>query len=250
MAVFDGQWVAYWLPELIVWFLTAISLLALPFVIWRQLRKHRRGEPSIRRGVIVYLDDDFVRSVNGTEDMEREDLQTHTTEGDGGLTLKLMSVSKRESVTRQIRRTFRENSEPIGKIGGLLDVLDQADEIVRVNLIRMEVSSNAALAASLDTAQDDLPDTVLLHATGGFVLLRGTFRALDPTATDDDTVRLVATFGQPSNPLDGPHVMLTCVRNYMRLTPDDVISGRCLGWVEKWDQQENRLVFHPIALFR
>lgn len=249
MAVFDGQWVAYWLPELIVWFVTAMSLLALPFVIWRQLRKHRRGEPSIRRGVLVYLDEDFVHGVNGTGDMEREELDTHTTEGDGGLNLKLMSVSKRESVTRQIRRTFRENSEPIAKIGGMLDVLDQADEIVRVNLTRLEVISNAALAASLDTAQEELPDTVLLHATGGFVLLRGTFRALN-AATDDDTVRLVATFGQPTSPLDGPHVLLTCVRSYLRLSRDDVFSGRCLGWVEKWDQQKNRLVFHPIALFR
>lgn len=249
MAVFDGQWVAYWLPELIVWFVTATSLLALPFVTWRQLRKHRRGEPSIRRGVLVYLDDDFVRGVNGTKDMEREELDTRTTEGNGGLALKLMSVSKRESVTRQIRRTFRENSEPIAKIGGMLDVLDQADEIVRVNLTRMEVSSNAALAASLDMAQEELPDAVLLHATGGFVLLRGTFRALSP-ATDDDTVHLVATFGQSTSPLDGPRVLLTCVRSYLRLIPDDVISGRCLGWVEKWDQQENQLVFHPIALFR
>ncbi|TCO65156.1 hypothetical protein [Actinocrispum wychmicini] len=253
MAVSDGQWVAYWWPELLVWLCTIGLLVSLPVIMWRQRRRHRLSERRVRRGVTVYLDDDFVNQVKDADDVETEESAITTDEGGGSLTLKLLHVGKRASVTREIRRKFRETSSPIARIGGMLDVLDRENEIVRVDLVRKDVIGNAALVTSLNVGPDNLPGSVRLVGTGGFVLLTGTFQVInDPVATLADTVVLAAGYGGPAaDATIGPRVTLACARKYMRYIPEGPIAGgRCLGWVEKWDAQTARLVFHPVALFR
>ncbi|MGI9001262.1 MAG: hypothetical protein ACR2GH_06305, partial [Pseudonocardia sp.] len=154
----------------------------------------------------------------------------------------------RRSVNSEVLRRYIEEAEPITVIGIILDVLDHADDIVAVDLRRREVVANRALAAIVDTADDEASDSVRLRGMDTFVSVRGRFRLTERT---DSAATFQAPYGDPPDPTEGPQVHCTCAASGLRTAvPDGSFPANCLGRVQDWDPQNHRLVLHPIAIFR
>ncbi|GAA0380726.1 hypothetical protein Acor_02340 [Acrocarpospora corrugata] len=157
MAVSDSEWLAYWWPELLVWVITVCSLAALPVLAWRHRRIHRLITHRSHRGIPIYLDDKFVLELREAEDEEIEEGGSEQMENDGTAGVKRLSARTRRLVSREVRRRFRKSSEPAALLGGILDRLDKADEIVRVDLVREQVTGGQPSPPAATTSATTSP---------------------------------------------------------------------------------------------
>jgi len=256
VAVADPSWWGAWWPWLLVWGITAVSLVVavvIAVVHWRSSRA-----PAAKRlhGITFYLDDESVmnlyRQYGGKyKTALRQEVQeriSSSREVEGSATLAPVQARGKRGVNSEVFRSYIENAEPITVIGIIIDVLDQAGDIVHVDLRKQEITSSRALTKALDIDDDERPTTVSLRGLETFVSIRGLFRETARTAV----TTFEAPYGDPTDPADGPQVHLTCTTSGLRGTavPTGSFPARCLGRVEDWDAHTRRLIVHPIAIFR
>ena len=254
MAVVDGSWWGVWWPWLLVWGITAVSLVAAVATAVVHWRRHRAPAATRLHGISFYLDDesvmDLYRQHGGKYKAAlRQEVQERISsnrEAELSADLAPVQASAKRGVNTEVFRSYIENAEPITVIVIVIDVLDREDDIVNVDLRKQEVISNRALDKALDTDDDERPTALRLRDLDTFVSIRGLFHQTDRTPT-------VTTFEAPyGDPTDPAQVHLTCTASGLRGTavPARSFPARCLGRVEDWDPDTHRLIVHPIAIFR
>jgi hypothetical protein len=253
MAVFDPLWRGLWWPWLLIWAITLVSLFiagAIAVTYWlRYLRPHI----ARHHGISLYLDDDAVMDLYlqyGGKYMEplSQEVQEHISnsrELELNADLARLQARAKTGVNSDIFSSYIKKAEPITVIGIIIDVLEQADDIVHVDLRKQEVTFNRALDKALD---DERPTAVRLRGLDTFVSIRGEFSATEPTAADPT---FEAPYGDPPSSPE-TYLTCTCATSGMRGTavPTGSFPARCLGRVENWDPQTSRLKVNPIAIFR
>jgi len=206
VAVLDASWWGFWWPWMAVWAGTAGRW-------WLPSRSRSRtggetaGPPG--GGSAFYLDDDFVMDLYALQGgkyraaLRQEIEEKITNNQETGVLAELAPVRAggRRSVNSEVLRRYIEEAEPITVIGIILDVLDHADDIVAVDLRRREVVANRALAAIVDTADDEASDAVRLRGMDTFVSVRAQFRLTERT---DSAATFQAPYGNPTDPTEGP----------------------------------------------
>jgi hypothetical protein len=179
---------------------------------------------------------------------EVQERSSSTSEGEVSVELTPVRASARRGINSEVFRSYIENAEPITVIGIIIDVLEQAGDIVHVDLCKQAVTSNHALTKALDTEDDKQPPAVRLRGLETFVSIRGQFRATERTPA---VTTFEAPYGEPLDPADGPQIHLTCTASGLRhIVPTGTFSARCLGRVEDWNPSTRTLIVHPIAIFR
>lgn len=255
-AVFDPSWWDAWWPWLLVWGITAVSLTAAVAIAVTHWRRHPAPTTTHPPGISFYLNDesvmDLYRQHGGKYKAalrhEVQERSSSTSEGEVSAELVPVRASAKRGVNNEIFRSYVENAEPITVIGIIIDVLEQAGDIVHVDLRKQVVTANHALAKALDTEDGKQPTVVRLRGLETFVSIRGQFHATNRTPA---VTTFEAPYGEPTDPADGPQVHLTCPTSGLRPSvPTGTFSARCLGRVETWDPETRRLIVHPIAIFR
>ncbi len=116
MAVADPSWWGVWWLWLLIWGITVVSLLAVV------------AKVALRQEV--------------------QERITSSREGEVSAALALLKARGKQGVNREVFRSYIEEAEPITVIGIGIDVLDRADDIVDVDLLKQEVTANRALPGS------------------------------------------------------------------------------------------------------
>lgn len=256
MAVADPAWWGVWWPWLLVWGITVVSLLTAVAIVVAHWHRHHAPAATRLHGISFYLDDesvmDLYRQYGGKYKAAlRQEVQERiisSREFEGSAALAMLKARGKQGVNTEVFSSYIKEDEPITVIGIVIDVLDQADDIVFVDLPKGEVFSNRALTKALATDGERLT-AVHLHGLETFMSIRGQFRAVE----NPDHTCEVTTFEAPyGDPADSTQVHLTCTTSGLRRTtvPTGSFPARCLGRVENWDPNSRRLVVHPIAIFR
>lgn len=204
-------------------------------------------------GISFYLDDEAVMDLYleysgkyGTalsKDVKHR--ITTSREFEGSTTSALLKAQGKQGVTSEILTSYLVEAEPITVIRTVIDVLNQASDIVDVDLLKQEVTANHALDNALGT-EGKRPTRVCLRRLKTFVSISGEFRE-----TYDSTAEEI-TFEAPYGDSDAPtYVRLRCTTSGLRRTrvPRGTFSAYCLGRVEGWDDVTGRLDVFPIAIF-
>jgi hypothetical protein len=260
MAVFDPLWRSVWWPWLLVWGITLVLLVINVAIAVTHWRRHPWPPHPRHHDISFYLDDKSVMDLYrlyGGKYMEplSQEVQEHlikTREIEMNADLAPLQARAKAGVNREIFRSYIEKAEPITVIGIIIDVLEQADDIVHVDLRKQEVTFNRALDKALGADDDERPTTARLRSLDTFVSIRGQFRATESTA---DETTFEAPYGdQTSSPPGSPQAYLTCTCETSGMRgptfPSGSFPARCLGRVENWDPNTSRLKMHPIAIFR
>jgi hypothetical protein len=260
VAIADPAWWGVWWPWLVVWGVTAVSLVAAVAIAVTHWRRHRAPAATRRPGISFYLDDESVMDLyrqhggkyKAALRQEVQERSTSTSEGEVSADLAPVQARAKRGVNSEVFRSYIENAEPITVIGIIIDVLDQAGDIVHIDLREQTITSSGALAKALDTDDDKRPTAVRLRGLETFVSIRGLFRATDRTP---EVTTFEAPYGEPPDPTapaNGPQIHLTCTASGLRGTaiPTGSFPARCLGRVQEWDPDKCRLIVHPIAIFR
>ncbi|MCP2269878.1 hypothetical protein [Actinokineospora diospyrosa] len=251
MAVDRALWWSVWWPWALVWAATAVAIVVAVGALAWAWRSRRRFAP-VREvpGLTFYLHEKSVMDLylsGGYGDAMRREVEERVgTNRDHKIALKVRDVgvdggrtSGREVVSRYIT-----TAEPIAVIGVLLDVLGAADGVVHVDLRKRTIVRNAALTRVNGDAA-----TLRLRAIDDYVSVRGSFRVSEQSGSR--TV-LLAPFGDPDDPEEGPQVRIECHQDGLRddEIPDGPFQARCLGKVQSWKAGTGELVIRPIAIFQ
>ncbi|WP_018682372.1 hypothetical protein [Actinokineospora enzanensis] len=137
---------------------------------------------------------------------------------------------------------------PAEEITDILAALDAADELVHVDLRALELGVGRPGSRALGDRFGRDPRRRRLRDLDGFVVLKGSFRAV---AQNADTVTLAAPFGDPPDPAQAPRVQVTCRLADLRTRlPEGVFAAYCLARPLDWKRRDRRLVLAPVALFQ
>lgn len=258
MAIADPSWWGVWWPWLLVWGITVVSLVATVAIAVAHWRAHRAAAATRLHGIPIYLNDKYVMDLyrqRGGKDSAAlsQEVQERTIRNrrfKWSAVFAWIGGRAESEVNSDVSRSYIAEAKPITVIDFVIDVLDRADDIVDVNLLKDEVTANRALDKALDTDDDERPTTVHLRDLNTFVWISGKFRE-----TDDSTSavrKFEARYGDPVGSTDGPQVHLTCgVGHDLRAAvPAGSFRAHCLGQVEDWDRNTRRLNVLPIAIFR
>ncbi|GAA1208542.1 hypothetical protein [Pseudonocardia alaniniphila] len=249
MAVIDESWLAVWWPWLLVWGATA-ALLASSVAIVLRYRTYYRSPP--RQDICIYLDARLVMDLYhryggkyaAALSRQVEKRVSTSRRFAGSANLDPLMVDAERGVTSEVFERYVVNDSPISIISIVLGVLDNAHDIVDVDLISQEVEASDAL----DKAFNRQPPTehVRLQRIHTFLLIQGEFRVVDRTP---EAVTLNAPFGEPDDPAQGPQVRIVCAAAGLRT--NELFSGtfRCLGRVGTWDAATKTLEVRPTAVF-
>jgi hypothetical protein len=229
-----------------VWLVTVLAVLVavVAFVLaWRV-----RERPSTVPGLTFYLDEKSVMDLyvsGGYGDAMQREVEVRKGVNKGGKLMFKMPwgegggdrTTGHEEVTRYIA-----NASPIAVIGVLLDALESQHGVVHVDLRDRTVSRNKALPT-------DSAHQLRLRRIDSYVSVRGVFRL---AARSDSAIVLMAPYGDPDDPGEGPQVRLDCHHEGLRVDeiPEGVFKARCLGTVQSWKAGSGELVIHPIAIFQ
>jgi hypothetical protein len=257
MAIFDPLWRSVWWPWLLIWAATFLSLVIAMALALRYWYIHYRRAAAVRHhDISFYLDDksvmDLYLQYGGKYKAPlRQEVKEHISnnrEIELNADLAPIQTRAKTGVNRDVIRSYIENAEPITVIGIIIDVLEQADDIVHVDLRKREVTFNRALNKIRNAHGDEGPTAIHLRGLDTFVSIRGQFHVAEVT---DAATTFEAPFGAPTN-TPHPRVSCHCMASGMRgaPVPSSSFSARCLGRVEEWDANTGRLKVHPIALFR
>jgi len=259
VAVFDVSWWGVWWPWLLVWGITVVSLVATVAIAVVHWRRDRAPTATRSPGSCFYLDDesvmDLYRQHGGKYKAAlRQEVQERISsnrEVELSVDLAPVQGGGKRGVNREVFRSYIENAEPITVIGIVIDVLDRAGDIVDVDLLKQEITTNHASYKALGTNDDKRPTTVRLRdlrKPPTVVSISGDFRAL--AGSTSEVTKFEVPYGDPTNPTDGPQVHLTCTTSGLRRTvPSDTFPAHCLGRVESWVPSTGRLIVRPIAIF-
>jgi hypothetical protein len=262
MAVVDASWWGVWWPWVLVWGITAVSLVAAVAIAIAHWRRDRAPAATRSPGSCFYLDDEEVMDLylqyggkyKGALRQEVQERITNNHEFEGTTTLALLNARGKQGVNREVFHSYIKKDEPITVIGIVIDVLDRAGDIVDVDLLKQEVTANRALDKALGTNDDKRPSTVRLRALRKpptVVSISGDFRA--PDGSTSEVTKFEAPYGDPAEPPTGLQVHLTCMTSGLRTKEKKVPAGSfpacCLGRVQNWDPGTGRLTVRPIAIF-
>ncbi|WP_436491849.1 hypothetical protein [Actinokineospora sp. HUAS TT18] len=252
MAVFDAAWLQIWWPWLLLWF-TEIALVATAVTIaLRHWRRARTPATPTGHGVSFYLDEQFVlrlyRQFGGkyraalTQEVEERISEADETAVSAEVSA--VKVGKKGTNNSEVFRRYIENNDAITVIGLIIDVLEDADDIIYVDLRKRDVVSNRALTKTLDIEDEATPLWVRPRELGSFVSLRGRFRLVEKSK---ETAVFQAPLGDSAD-----EVVLRCAAKGLSgvTVPAAEFPARCLGQVQEWDSETRTLTVHPIAIFR
>jgi hypothetical protein len=256
MAIFDPLWRSVWWPWLLIWAATLVSLVIAIAIALTHWHIYRRAVTVRHHDISFYLDDksvmDLYLQYGGKYKAPlRQEVKEHISnnrEIELNADLAPLRTRAKTGVNRDVIRSYIENAEPITVIGIIIDVLEQADDIVHVDLRKQEITFDRSLNKARNAHDDERITTIQLRGLDTFVSIRGQFRAAEIT---DAATTFEAPFGDPTN-TPHPHVICICMASGMRgaPVPSSSFSARCLGRVEEWDANTGKLKVHPIALFR
>lgn len=242
-------WWAVWWPWMLLWAVTALAALAALWVLVAHARARGwlRASASRVPGISFYLDDESVMDLYRQGDykiaLRQEVEEKIRSSKDASISSKIYGVAGKgsRSVNREVFRKWIEEAEPIAVIGAIVDVLERANVVVRVDLRRQHVLPNRALRNAL---RESPGAAVQLSQLGPYVEVMGQFRTLERA---EETTVVVAPYG------DGelPRARLACATGGLRTRASGgTFRARCLGVVEEWDAEAQELVLHPIAIFQ
>ncbi|MFF0373942.1 hypothetical protein [Actinoplanes missouriensis] len=251
----DSAWWSVWWPWMLIWAATVITLVATCWTLfarWRMLRG--RGQPV--RGITFYLHDDSVMDLylGGTykralREEVREEISS-TKEANVNAAFQNFGVGGGRTVDRKVFRDYIETAEPITVIRIIMEVLEKADDIVYIDLVNGAIEPGRALTKALRTTVLTDPASFTVRELGqleSYVSVRGTFRM---AAESGDTVIFEAPCGERQ---DGGVVqaLFRCSGSGIRRdVPEGEFQARCLGKVQTWDRQREKLIIDPIAIFQ
>lgn len=256
--MFTEEWWSVWWPWMLLWLATAIvAVVLLLSVTLAWFTRGRRGpDRNLTFSICFYLHDRSVMDhyqMRGYAAALRKEVEQRTSDAtDGSIRAKVFGVSAgagRKDNSEIVSR-YLEVAEPISVIGVIMDVLEAKDVIVHVDLVNQSVRRNAALTNALATlgGSGSSPGAVRLRDIEDFVLIRGRFRKI--SESPDSTV-LLAPYGDPDDPAQGPRVRVTCATEGLRNeVPGGAFSARCLGKVQDWNAREAILEVQAMAIFR
>ncbi|WP_257153663.1 hypothetical protein [Streptomyces lunaelactis] len=257
MGVFTEVWWGVWWPWMLLWLMTmtgVVTLLAL--TLTRLTRGGRTGGQNLTYSICFYLHDRSVMDhyqMRGYAAALRREVEQRTSDSrDGNIRATVFGLSagggRRDN--SEIVSKYLEVAEPISVIGIIMDVLEEKDVIVHVDLVNQTIRRNEALAKGLATLHGSgtSEQTVRLRDIEDFVLIRGRFRKI--SESPESTV-LLAPYGNPDDPGQGPRVRVTCATEGLRNeVPQGTFSARCLGKVQDWNADEAVLEVQAMAIFR
>jgi hypothetical protein len=251
VAVVDEAWRAVWWPWLLVWVAT-VGLLVVAAAI---VVAHRRSWIAERRrhDTCILLDDDSVidlyqQSEGRTKAALRKEVQeriSSTKEVGGSAALQDLSVSAKGGVNSEVFKTYVEEAKPISVVSVLIDALLRADAIVDVELKTLKAEPRSALGALRDERIDE---GIRLGHVRAYVSISGEFKLAQQQ--DEDTITLVAPFGEPNNPDEAPRVLIVFPKDGLRGDKRPFGQARCIGKVVGWNAGNRTLTVDPIGLFR
>ena len=190
---------------------------------------------------------DLYQSGGYGDALRREVEERIGTTSDGQFALKVhdVGVGGTRGRAREVVSRYISTAEPIAVIGVLLKALESVDGVVHVDLHDRTVLRGNAL----EHAGRQRGGTVRLRDIDAYVSVRGMFRLAGRT---DTTAVLLACFGDPDDPAEGPQVRVECHNDGLRHThiPDDPFHARCLGRVQAWRAREAEWVIRPVAIFQ
>ncbi|MEU1890284.1 hypothetical protein [Streptomyces pristinaespiralis] len=259
MGVFSEMWWSVWWPWMLLWLLTAAGAgVLLVLAVARLAGGRRGGARNLTYSICFYLHDRSVMDhyqMRGYAAALRREVEQRTSDSKDGTiraTVFGLSAGGGRRDNSEIVSKYMEVAEPISVIGIIMDVLEENDVIVHVDLAGGTVRRNAALTRALAnrpggegrSSQQD----VRLRDIEDFVLIRGRFRKI--SRSDESTV-LLAPYGDPDDPSQGPRVRVTCATEGLRNeVPSGTFSARCLGKVQDWNAEEAVLEVQAMAIFR
>ncbi|SER61919.1 hypothetical protein [Actinokineospora terrae] len=251
MAVDRALWWSVWWPWALVWTATAVAIVVALAALGWAWRSRRRFAP-VREvpGLTFYLHEKSVMDLylsGGYGDAMRREVEERVgTNSDHKIALKVhdLGVDGGRTSGREVVSRYISSAEPIAVIGILLDVLEAAHGVVHVDLRKRTITRTPAVTR----VHTDSP-TLRLRAVDDYVSVRGLFRVSEHTGTR--TV-LLAPFGDPDDPEEGPQVRVECHQDGLRddEIPDGPFRARCLGKVQSWKSTTGELVIRPIAIFQ
>lgn len=250
MAVFDPSWWAVLWPWMLVWGGTIVSMLVTVVITVTHRRRHRRNAKKDRDQsghlIAFYLDNEKVMDLYQQYQAPLSKKVKATIGGSVNLPFGGIELSKEEVID------FITKYEPITVVRIVIDVLDEADDIVYINLGEQEITRNDALAKILRKARNGFPNAVPLRDMRGYVSALGRFLPVkqdDPAEQDTSTAALTAFCGDSTDA--GDHIYVTYKVSRLRGDPFPANGSlaRCLGRVNEWDSTQQRLNIDPIAIF-
>ncbi|HZB32308.1 MAG TPA: hypothetical protein VE465_19270 [Streptosporangiaceae bacterium] len=240
-------------------FIAAVALWCAYMITVRRHRSAwvRRPKP----GICFYLDEENARDIYLQEDkypdLQRSVQETIRRNIAGKVKVKpspvgadVTTANEREQVIQYIK-----DEGPITVIGRIIPALDNANDIVYVDLFNCTLGPSVGLDRALErnhgrkakrvrTAQLQKLDPFT------FVSVMGRFRV---TAKSETTTTFSAPYGDPTEVFDDlPRVTVTCDTEQLRRNvPDDPFPARCLGKIKHWDPDTRQLVISPVlAIFQ
>ncbi|MFF3323525.1 hypothetical protein [Streptomyces sp. NPDC002889] len=257
MGVLSEVWWGVWWPWMLLWLLTlAGAFTALVMAVLRLTRGRRGRGQNLTYSICFYLHDRSVMDhyqMRGYAAALRREVEQRTSDSKDGTiraTVFGLSAGGGRRDNSEIVSKYMEVAEPISVIGIIMDVLEEKDVIVHVDLVNQTVRRNAALTRGLATPHGSgtSQQTVLLRDIEDFVLIRGRFRKVEESPRS--TV-LLAPYGDPADPAEGPRVRVTCATEGLRTeVPQGTFSARCLGKVQDWNADGAVLEVQAMAIFR
>ncbi|MTD59345.1 hypothetical protein [Amycolatopsis pithecellobii] len=249
----DSVWWKVWGPWTVVWWITAVALVAAALIVLLSWRRHRwlsgLWKEGPDAGITLYLDDDAIMGIylqgNYKSALRREVEDRVKTKGDASFSAKVFGVGAgaKRSVDREVFKRYIEEEEPITVIGMMLSVLERAHGIVYADLVDQEIGAGTALTRAVGREVTG-GDTVRLSQFNlrALVSVKGKFREV---AKDDERTIFAGPFGNGEQ----ANVTVACATKWLRRTvPVGTFQARCFGHVQSWD--DGALRFDPIAVFQ
>ncbi|WP_026425151.1 hypothetical protein [Actinokineospora inagensis] len=255
MAVDRALWWSVWWPWVLVWCVTALAIVVAVGSVGWAWRVRRRYTPARQvPGITFYLHKksvlDLYQAGGYGDAISREVEERVGTQRKRklGVAWRSANAAGEHSSEREVVSRYFTEADPIAVIGVLLDALEAADGVVHVDLRDRTVVDNVAVARLRDRSGGG-PAPVRLRGIDSYVSIRGVFRVADHLGSR--TV-LLAPFGDPDDPEDGPQVRLECHHDGLRDgdLPDGPFQARCLGKVQSWKAGRGELVVRPVAIFQ
>ncbi|MGH3613624.1 MAG: hypothetical protein ACRDRK_13745 [Pseudonocardia sp.] len=258
MAVFDGPWWGVWWPWMLVWIGTVVSTVVTVTITIRYRRRDRGTSAKPTLGAPLFLAKGRVMDLYQLHGgrhaaalrREVEDEISNSRQAEVFADLAPVRAGGHVNVDKRVFRRWVEVAEPITVIGIVIDVLDNADDIVYSDLLTCSVIANPALVKALGVEDGRCPDMVRLRGLDVHVSVRGWLRR---TGGTDKTITFHAPYGDPADSTDGPgsRVQIECVESGLRDgVPTGSFPAHCLGRVLNWEAREGGcLVIQPIAIF-
>jgi hypothetical protein len=249
---------------MLLWELITIGALIIAVALWRAyvitVRRHRliwaRGpQPEIYR----YLDEDYAMDLYLQGDypyLQRSVQETlrRKYEGKAQISPPSLGAGVAGAVEKEQIIEYFEEVGPTTVIGRIIRALDDANDIVYVDLLNGRIAPSVGLDRALRPAHGWQAKQVRAARlreleSAPFVSVEGRFRVTSESAT---TSTFSAFYGDPKEVSDDlPKVSVTCANDKLRHNnvPNPPFRARCLGKI-RWDPGTRELEISPVlAIF-